>query len=137
MREGWVKAVWAAIFALVAMIVWSRQLVSGGSFDAEKLKATEQIDAAVVSLHAQGGCIHVLCRVVNRGRRHAQNIVLTIRVLDGRGDVIAVNPLVSVSDLSPNAGRDLRVRLPVGAAISDCKAEIESTLVHWAPGGVD
>lgn len=115
-----------------AAAVWLYQLFFAGSFDPRQFQDTEGIDTVVVSVVADRDWYRVRCRVTNRGQRMAEHVVLTARVLDSAGEVIAMNPLASVSQLAPQTSQLTTISLPRRSITAHYTAEVDSTLVAWA-----
>lgn len=122
----------AAIVLLVtAGAIWAYWLWPFDTFDTRELQRVEGIVVQVVSVRATGPVLRVRCRVANRGKQTAQQVVLTARVVDPHGKVLAVNPLASVSRLQPGTNRETEIPIPGGGHFTQYRTEVEPTLVNW------
>lgn len=122
----------AAVAMTMAAVVWVHHQVGWGQFDPRQFQDTEQIEATVLSVRMDRDYFRIHCRVTNQGPRTAEQVVLSARIRDTLGNVVASNPLASVSGLLPQTSRETSILLPVGTIATQHKAEVESTLVRWA-----
>lgn len=116
----------------MAAVVWIHHQGGWGSFDPRQFQDTEHIEATVLSVRTDRDYFRIHCRVTNQGSRTAEHVVLSARIRDSLGNVIASNPLASISGLLPQTSRETSILLPVGTIAAQHTAEVESTLVRWA-----
>lgn len=129
--NGRYPTITAVALLLVAVAIWGYWMWPFSSFDTQELRQVEGIDVQVTSLRVTGSILRVGCRVTNRGEQTAQQVVLTARVKNPRGEVLGVNPLASVSDVQPGASCETEIPIPGSGNFRQCHAEVEATLVRW------
>jgi len=116
----------------VAVVVWWIRLTGGPALDPNTLRDTQGIDAEVLELDSGDGGYSVRLVIVNHGQGLAEQVVLTVSILDPDGRLVAQNPLVSLSNLPPGDARELNILVPDRAPEADNSAETEVSLVRWA-----
>lgn len=122
----------AAITTTLAAGVWTYHWSGGGVSDLREFQNTEGIEAEVLAVDAARDFYRVRCRMTNRSPRTADHVVLTARAWNRVGQTIACNPLANVSDLPPQASKEMTILLPLHVKDRASDAEVEVTLVCWA-----
>lgn len=131
-NHGNLRLATALISTSIAVLVWTWPLWSPHSLDLQQLQNVEQVHSEVVAVLAAQHSVRIQCRVTNLSPQTAEEIVLAARILDQHGNVVAANPLGSISDIPPHATRDTEVMVPISARLAHYTAEVDSSLVRWA-----
>lgn len=111
--------------------LWSLRLLGDRGADPDALRDTRGVDVTILSTNREQGRYNINCRVTNRTARTAEQVVLTARLIDTDGAIVAINPLVGVSDLAPASSRTVSIVLPADGIRTILQADVECTLVRW------
>jgi hypothetical protein len=132
MMPGGNKKLAAAVLVIaVALGIWKRQLWPTGSPSEASVRDTAGVTAAVLSVQpAERGC-RLLCRIENRRRDTAEQIVLLAEIVESSGRVIGSNPLISVPGMAPGETRQVAVLVPLSGIASNIEGRVAVSLVRW------
>ena len=103
-------------------------------FDETQMRDTTGIQATVADGQWHRGRYTALLTVTNGAAVPASSVVLTVELMDVRGEVVGSNPLVNLLDLQPGETRAQRIMVPVFAADASMEGVVpraQVTLARW------
>ena len=117
--------------ALAAGAVWGRWLWPDPGGGENALRRTGGLEATVLSVDPDPNGRRVLCRIVNRGSRTAEQVVLKVGLADAHGGIAAENPLASVAELTGGESREAAFQVPLQRIEVSVSGTVEVSLVRW------
>lgn len=95
------------------------------------MRDTAGIIATVISVQPVEHGYAVGCRIENKRRQSAEQIVLCVTLLDSKDQMIAANPLISTPHLAAGQTLELLIFIPADTNISPPKNRVQVSLVRW------
>lgn len=125
------KSIALALVAM-ALAIWAfRWLAYDSPVDSRSLLDTQGIQTQMLEMDRDGASCRVRFEVANASRRAAQQVVLTVSLLDDHGHVLMANPLVAVANLPAGDRRQSEVVFAPPGAQAAASAKVQCSLVRW------
>lgn len=127
------KKLTALLILIVAAGVWVWRFACTGGMSESSLRHTAEVQVSIVGAGPTQRGWEVTCRVTNAASRSAEQVVLSVSLVDTQGQALASNPLASVSDLAAGEVRDATFFLLLPVVTPGIQPHAQVSLVRWHP----